>query len=166
MPALHSVEADTPHAAQARALFLEYRGFLETVESHRCVNFSAFEQEVATLPAAYTGHQGEVLLAAVDEDAAACIAYRSVTALPTLGCEIKRLYVRPRYRGLGLGRILVADALSRASARGFKRAILDTDLESMKAAYFIYLSFGFKEYKPAEGSIHYLELTLTRPTPA
>ena len=62
-------------------------------------------------------------------------------------CEMKRLYVKPGYRGRGVGRMLVAGGIELARDLSYRRIILDT-LEHMKEANGIYRSFGFREIPP------------------
>jgi GNAT superfamily N-acetyltransferase len=145
MADIRSVLPGSPLSGAARALFSEYRDFLETIASTHCFNFSRYAQEIADLPGWYTDHHGELLLALVEEEPAGCIAFRAVEQQT---CEIKRLFIAPAFRRQGLARALVAETLDRARQRGFRRAILDTDIVSMAAAYTTYVGFGFREYTP------------------
>ena len=156
MPTIISVASD-PTAAQS--LFREYDQWLRATRS--CgANFPVLDAEIASMPTAYTGRNGEVLLAHIDDQPAACIAYRALTHTPT-ECEIKRLYVRPAFQGRGIARTLVAEALARASTRYYTRAILDTDTSTMPGAHALYLSLGFREYAPRQGSLAYLDLAFS-----
>jgi GNAT superfamily N-acetyltransferase len=161
---IFSVQPESPWTQPARTLFAAYREFLETIESTHCFNFARYLEEIAALPAPYTDANGELLLAVVDSDAAACIAYRHAAPEPETTCEIKRLFVQPTHRKQGLARLLIADSMRRAAARGFTRAILDTDIVSMPAAYATYRTFGFTEYAPTQGpnppSLRFLERRL------
>jgi carbonic anhydrase len=158
------VDAGSGLVETARGLFAAYRDFLETIESTHCFNFAQYAQEIAALPEWYTGANGELLLAFVDEAPAGCIAFRAVAKEPATTCEIKRLFVLPEFRGRGVARELVGEVLVRAAAHGFSRAILDTDIVSMPAAYATYLGFGFTEYMPIfmpnPPSLRYLERLL------
>jgi len=157
---IHSVQPNSPEVEPARALFAHYRDFLETIASTHCFDFARYTEEIATLPAAYTGLNGELLLALSNDTAVACTAFRGVLTEPPTTCEIKRLFVLPEYRGQGIARTLIAEALKRASSRGFTRAILDTDIVSMPAAYATYRTFGFTEYTPTGShppSLRFLE---------
>jgi putative acetyltransferase len=155
MPTIVPVTGD-PAAAQS--LFREYGEWLRDTQS--CgTNYPILDAEIASMPAAYTTRNGEVLLAHIDDQAAACIAYRALPDTPT-ECEIKRLYVRPAFQGRGLARALVAEAISRACARHYTRAILDTDTSTMPAAHALYLSLGFRECAPRDGALAFLDLNL------
>jgi putative acetyltransferase len=155
MPTIVPVTGD-PTAAQS--LFHEYGEWLRATQS--CgANYPVLDGEIGSMPAAYTTRNGEVLFALVDGQPAACIAYRALPDTPT-ECEIKRLFVRPAFQGRGLARALVAEAIARASARHYTRAILDTDTSTMPAAHALYLSLGFSEYRPRRGSLADLELNL------
>src|ERR1700733_32290 len=94
------VEANAaPQIAQARELFLEYA---QSLGFSLC--FQNFDQELAELPGSYTPPEGRLLLAEYDGQVAGCIALHKLEADI---CEMKRLYVRPQFRGKGLGRILI-----------------------------------------------------------
>ena len=177
-PAIVSVHSNPSHplAAHARTLFHQYGDFLRRTLACNTVNFTAFDQEVAALPAAYSHHNGEVLLILHSPDPAqltlqvpaACIAYRAALTGPRGFApdpsgrtgEIKRLFVADPFRTRGLARLLVAEALQRLAARGFTRIVLDTDHTHMPAALALYRTFGFVEYAPPETNISFLHLTL------
>ena len=151
----------SPLAEQARTLFRLYYEFLEATRS--CgTHLPKLDEEIKTLPTAYTSNGGEILLALVDDQPAACIAYRAVPSnnpdAPQT-CDVKRLFVHPDYRSQGLSRALISEVLTRAKARNFTRAILDTDTSTMAAAHALYLALGFKEYK-RQDNLTYLELPL------
>ncbi len=141
----------------AQALFREYREFLE--ETHSCgSHIPRLEEEIQQLPAPYADFGGDIMMAWVDEAPAGCIAYRAAPEFRV--CEIKRLFVRPGFRGLGLARQLVLAAIAKAKARGYTRAILDTDADTMPAAHALYLSLGFRPYMQDQGNLSFLELRL------
>ncbi len=131
--------------AQARALFRDYGEFLRLIGGDALLHFSRLEQEISGLPAAYSDKNGEVLLATEGSSAAGCIAYRSFGSAYPDSCEVKRLFVSPRFRGQGLGKRLVEVALDRARLRGYRSACLDTEPHSMAGARQIYLDLGFVE---------------------
>ena len=166
MPRIESVATESsPLGDQARELFRLYYEFLQSTQS--CGSHPPkLDDEIATLPTAYTTQNGEVLLALVENIAAACMAYRAVVPGnqdDPQTCDIKRLFVHPNFRGHGLSRILVAEVITRAKARNFTRAILDTDTKTMPAAHALYLALGFREYR-REDNLAYLELALGRST--
>lgn len=122
-----------------RELFAEYA---RTVAEPRC--FMGFERELAGLPGEYAPPGGRLLLAREGDAPAGCVALRR---LDPLTCEIKRLYVRPAYRGATLGRHLAEAAVAAARASACRRIMLDT-LPSMREAMSLYRSLGFRETAP------------------
>jgi putative acetyltransferase len=157
MPVIAPVAEDSAILA-AQVLLREYGRWLRATQS--CgTNYPVLDTEIACMPATYTNRNGEVLLALLDGQPAACIAYRALPDTPT-ECEIKRLYVRPAFQGRGLARALVAEALTRAGTRHFTRAILDTDTSTMPAAHALYLSLGFREYSRRDGALAFLDRNL------
>src|SRR5262249_25237300 len=122
--------------------------------------FQGFESELASLPGDYSPPAGALLLARVDGEPVGCAALRRIDAATG---ELKRLYVRPGHRGLGLGRRLTETAVEAARERGYRRLRLDTTPE-MAAAQDLYRSLGFREIaayreNPVAG-VRYLELDL------
>jgi ribosomal protein S18 acetylase RimI-like enzyme len=97
------------------------------------------------LPGEYAPPQGRLLLADVRGEVAGCVALHELE--PTIG-EMKRLYVRPSFRGKGLGRILVEAILGEARKAGYQRIRLDTVEPVMKDAVAMYRRFGFREIAP------------------
>jgi GNAT superfamily N-acetyltransferase len=100
---------------------------------------AGYEQELEGLPGKYF----VVLLADVDGVAAGCVALRRV-AKDELGCEMKRLWVDGRFRGLGLGRRLVQEAVTWAKGMGFRTMYLDTVPVAMPEANRLYAAMGFE----------------------
>jgi ribosomal protein S18 acetylase RimI-like enzyme len=108
------------------------------------LSFQGFEAEVAGLPGAYAPPRGQMLLARRPEDGqiVGIVALRPVPDSPDL-CEMKRLYVSPSARGLGLGRTLALAVMDEARRLGFARMCLDT-LPSMTEAQALYRALGFR----------------------
>lgn len=122
--------------AQARALFEEYAAGLGI---DLC--FQGFSQELDTLSRMYGPPRGALLLAEMEGRPAGCAAVRP---LEDSTCELKRVYVRPAFRGAGLGRRLTESALQAAREMGYTRVRLDT-LPQMDAAQHLYENLGFRD---------------------
>ncbi len=151
-PRIDIAEATSPEdVAAVKRLFIEYADYLD---ENLC--FQGFDAEMDTFPAIYK----QLLLARVDGEAAAAIG------LKDLGqgiCEMKRLYARPAFQGLGLGRALCRRLLDNARGFGFSAMRLDT-LPRLEAAIAIYRELGFVEIdeyydNPIDGVI-YMEAPL------
>jgi ribosomal protein S18 acetylase RimI-like enzyme len=146
--------------AAIRALFLEYRDWLQV---DLC--FQDFETELATLPGAYAPPAGGLWLATVAGELAGCIGFRphEGPGAAENACEMKRLWLRPAYRGLGLGRSLAVTSIEAARAAGCSTLCLDT-LSFMDAARALYTDLGFHEipayYHNPLDDVRYLELDL------
>lgn len=147
------------HLAGIRELFREYA---TTLSVDLC--FQNFESELATLPGEYGQPRGCLLLATVDGEFAGCCALRALDASDYANaCEMKRLYVRKAFRGLGVGRQLVESILDHGRHAGFECVLLDT-LDDMEAARALYDDLGFEDippyyYNPIAGA-HYLKASL------
>ena len=124
------------------------------------LEFQDFDGELARLPGDYAPPGGSLLLARVSGLAAGFVAVRRLDA--DTG-ELKRLYVRPGHRGLGLGRLLAEAAIEQARELGYRRLRLDTTPE-MASAHELYRRLGFCEIEayrenPVAGA-RFLELDL------
>jgi GNAT superfamily N-acetyltransferase len=102
--------------------------------------FQGFEQEVANLPGKYS----RLGLLLVDEQPAGCVALRP---LDEIRGEFKRLYVRPQYRGQGLGRVLLDWIIEQARTAGFRELVADT-MPQMQTALAMYEQAGFEQTGP------------------
>lgn len=138
-----------------RTLFLEYA---KSLNVDLC--FQNFHAELAGLPGDYVAPRGALLTASSASGLAGCCALRPLdTADYPNASEIKRLYVRPAFRGQGVGRLLAESILNAAKQAGYAYALLDT-LTEMESARSLYEDLGFIEvppyyFNPIEGA-HYL----------
>jgi putative acetyltransferase len=124
----------------ARTLFEEYAAGLGI-----SLCFQDFDRELANLPGDYASPSGRLLLAIDDDRLAGCIAFRKLG--PEV-CEMKRLFIRPAYRGRGFGRVLVEWVIDEAQKLGYTRMRLDTLPGRMDQAIALYRSIGFYEIPP------------------
>ena len=164
------VPADNPVRLQAvRELFKEYAASLNF---NLC--FQSFEEELARLPGEYAPWSGVLLLGLVDDQAAGCVALHRLEGEMAGAhgelfggsdvCEMKRLFVRPEFRGCGLGRELLDSVLRCAAAIGYRRMRLDTIPTQMGRAVDMYRKLGFVEIAPYRANpiagAKYVELDL------
>jgi putative acetyltransferase len=146
---------EEPLLADIRVLFHEYA---ESLGFHLC--FQDFDREMAELPGKYTPPEGRLLIAKWSGQIAGCVAMKR---LADGICEMKRFYVRPDFRGKGIGQAVARAIIEAGRAAGYARMRLDT-VPSMQSAIRIYESLGFKDtepyvYNPVPG-VRYLELQL------
>jgi putative acetyltransferase len=151
------IEANTDKLiVKAKELFQEYA---ESLGFDLC--FQNFEQELADFPGQYSPPRGYLFLAVSENHPIGCVALRDFGRGM---CEMKRLYVRPDFRGQRVGSLLAETVINAAKEIGYDCMRLDT-IPSMKSANLLYKSLGFKEIEsyrpnPIEGAL-YLELSLT-----
>lgn len=130
----------------------DLRGVTELFREHSAAVgaefcFQGFEEELASLPGLYAPPDGSLWVVTLEDQYAGCVAMRPLG--PGI-CEMKRLYVRPSARGLGIGRALAHRVIEDARSAGYRLMRLDT-LESMRTARALYTSMEFVEcdpYKP------------------
>jgi len=140
-PVKHIFQANTPDEIdRVRTLFEEYAS---GVGISLC--FQNFDRELKNLPGDYAPPDGRLLLATQDNQLAGCIALRKLA--PGV-CEMKRLFVRPAYRGTGLGRVLAETIIDEARKLGYTHMRLDTLPGRMDKAISMYHSIGFTEIAP------------------
>jgi ribosomal protein S18 acetylase RimI-like enzyme len=151
------VEARWPDdRAAVEALFGEYVSSLA-----EDISFQNVDNELAGLPGQYARPGGVVLIAWDGTEPAGAIACRMLE--PGV-CEMKRLYVRPAFRGRGLGRELAEELIEEARANGYRTMLLDT-LASMRSARTLYAALGFAPVAPYYDNplpgVTYMALELT-----
>ena len=130
---------DKEHLAVIRELFLEYA---ESLGFSLC--FQDFDKELAALPGEYAPPNGCLILAVADSKPCGCVALHK---LEESICEMKRLYIKPKYRGKGFGKLLVNAVIDEAKKIGYTKMRLDT-VPQMKEAINLYRQIGFKEIEP------------------
>ena len=129
------------------------------------LSFQNFQQELGDLPGEYSPPEGRLILAVYNGQTAGCAALRkSADGIS----EMKRLYVRPEFRGLGIGRALAEVIIEEARIIGYSSMRLDT-VSSMEDASRLYRSLGFREtgpyrYNPLENAV-FMEKKLSVPLP-
>jgi putative acetyltransferase len=123
----------------ARALFLEYR-----TELNVDLCFQSFTAELDNLPALYAPPTGRLIIARVDGKIAGCVAVKKID---TEICEMKRLYVKPEFRGKKVGIALVKRIIEIARELDYKIMRLDT-LTTLERAVSIYRRIGFNTISP------------------
>ncbi len=138
---LSFLQTESPdQIAHARELFLEYA---QSLGFSLC--FQNFDKELAELPGDYAPPEGRLLLAEFEGQLAGCVALHKLA--PNI-CEMKRLYLRPQFRGKSLGRALADRIIAEASQIGYQSMRLDTVEPVMKDAVAMYRKIEFREIAP------------------
>jgi putative acetyltransferase len=132
-----------------RVLLLEYAAYLNRSlgEEHICL--SDYARELANLPGQYEQPKGVILLAFAGENPAGCVALKPLTPHRARGedeaaCEMKRLWVRPEFRGQSVGVSLTQELISYARTQKYQAMYLDTVPTAMQSANGIYKRLGFQ----------------------
>jgi putative acetyltransferase len=118
-----------------KKLFVEYA---DALNENLC--FQSFDEELENPLKKYGGPKGCLLLAYWNSEPSGCIALQPL--LHEGVCEMKRLYVRPKFRGQGIGEELIKILLKEAAKKGYKKMVLDT-LERLQSAIRLYTKYGF-----------------------
>jgi ribosomal protein S18 acetylase RimI-like enzyme len=159
-------EVDHENTKDLSAISTLFNAYATWLSSHGIdLTFQSFATELSTLPGLYSSSNGGILLLArtrsssdtKDGESLGCVALRPLQ--PPAIAELKRLYVSPSARGLGLGRALVSEVLRRVKGIGYEEVKLDT-LLFMSEARRLYIEFGFEECEayddtPLEGTVFY-----------
>ena len=150
----------TSLVSSARELIREYSAYLGVD-----LSFQNFEKEMEEFPLHYARPEGRILVAVEGGEAVGVVGLRRFSDKT---CELKRMYVRPEFRGKGIGRLLAARAIQEAQEIGYTRMRLDT-LARLKEAVSLYKSLGFEEIGPYRANpnqgVVYMELDLGRARP-
>ena len=160
-----SVRIDFAHSTadfdNTRKLFIDYAESLGF-----SLSFKGFKDELEHLPGKYAAPEGCILLAWDELDCVGCAGLRP---LSDDVCEMKRLYVKPLYRGTGLGRLLAEKIVQLGIEKKYAKMLLDT-LNSMQSAMKLYKSLGFVKIEPYYNNPHpevvFFELDLVKQTTA
>ena len=139
--------------AAARELLLEYGHFVASQGNVASFCHGTLKQEAAALPQSYREQGGGAIIALTANQPVGFVAWRSLTN-PELShtWELKRLWLRPNARGLGIGRALVQAVIDRALAAQKSAILLDTEPQSMTSAYRLYQKMDFSECPAYNGS--------------
>lgn len=156
------IEPAYRHTREVGVLFAEYTNMLIEGDSafKSYLDLQHYDEELAHLEAKYGLPHGRLYLAYCDGELAGCVGLRKIDSG---NCEMKRLYVRERFRGQHIGRILTKQIIGDAKEIGYSHMLLDT-LPFLKSAIQMYKAFGFYEIdsyndSPMDSSI-YMKLDL------
>lgn len=143
-------------------LFTEYTDMLIENDSsfQKYLEIQNYSEEIEHLENKYGLPDGRLYLAYCDEELVGCIGLRKIDSK---NCEMKRLYVRPKFRGREIGNLLVEKIIEDAKKIGYSHMLLDT-LPFLKGAMYLYKKYGFYEISsyndsPMDTSI-YMKLDL------
>jgi GNAT superfamily N-acetyltransferase len=142
---------------QVRVMFQEYHSELPPQ-----IRTFGFHREIESLPGKYAAPEGALLLATIDGQPAGCVGLRPFPGMEG-ACEMKRLFVRPAFRGDKLGVLLVQEIINQARTRGYRRLRLDTHPPTMRSAVALYRKFGFEVVAEVTNDVPelmYMELKL------
>ncbi len=138
------VDATSPeHLEATRALMGDYIAWTRTFvdDPDKAPTFHNIDDELRDLPGPYAPPRGRLLLALHDGKPAGCVALKPVDATTS---ELKRMYVKPDFRGLRIGQQLVARLIEESNKEGYTKIVLDSH-RSMTAAHRIYRDAGFRD---------------------
>lgn len=127
------------HINQVRNLIIEYTQML-----NRDLSFQNIDDELKDPSKKYTAPAGELLVAIENDEVVGMIAYHKHS---TTRCEMKRLYVKPKYRGMKLGEQLIQKLIELAIQSGYTEMVLDT-LLPLQSAIYLYQKLGFQQCEP------------------
>jgi ribosomal protein S18 acetylase RimI-like enzyme len=139
-------EEQIAHAQELLREYIHWWAITEPEDFAQAPAFINWEKEIETLPGVFVPPAGRLLLAMQHGQPAGCVCLKGQDSDTA---EIKRLYVRPAFRGQEIGWQLVDALLAEARKSGYKRIVLDTHA-SMKKAQDLYKAFGFRVVKPPE----------------
>lgn len=143
---IRTVKDNPDDLESIRILFREYQDFIGI-----SLCFQSFEEELDSLPGKYSiRNNGNLYLAESDDQPVGCVAFYRIDETT---CELKRLFVRPAFQKLGMGRSLMERAIKDAADCGYQTMILDT-LRRLESAGRLYQQLGFEEIEPYNVNPH------------
>ena len=143
---IRTVKDNPDDLESIRILFREYQDF-----SGISLCFQSVEEELDSLPGKYSiRNNGNLYLAESDDQPVGCVAFYRIDETT---CELKRLFVRPAFQKLGMGRSLMERAIKDAADCGYQTMILDT-LRRLESAGRLYQQLGFEEIEPYNVNPH------------
>ena len=129
------------HTQEINALFSEYTNMLMTNDSsfQNYLDIQHYEEEIIDIEKKYGMPFGRLYLAYCNGEVAGCIGLKNIDKK---NCEMKRLYVKPQFRGKNIGKLLVQKIITEAKEIGYSHMLLDT-LPFLEKAIYLYKQFGF-----------------------